>query len=157
MEGYSISMEEEIIVFYNSLREIDKRRYAGLEAKKLGRGGKAYICRLLKCDYKTINKGIGEIELGNLKDNGRSRISGGGRKLKVKDKQINEVFLEVINLHTAGTPTEDGVKWTYLNQEEIAEKMRAKEVKVSRFVVKQLLNKFSFVKRKSQKKSLRSA
>ena len=75
------------------------------------------------------------------------------KKLKIKDARINEVFLEIISAHTAGTPTEDGVKWTYLHQEQIAEQMKEKNVVVSRFVVKQLLAKFGFVKRKSQKKN----
>lgn len=126
---------------------------SGLESIKLGRGGKTYIHNLLGCDNKTIIKGIYELDSGTIENTERSRKKGAGRKLKIKDSQINEVFLEVISSHTAGTPTEDGVKWTYLNQEQIAELMKAKNVSVSRFVVKQLLARFGFVKRKSQKKT----
>jgi hypothetical protein len=61
--------------------------------------------------------------------------------------------LEVVSDHTAGSPTDELVKWTYLNQVEIAILMCEKGVVVSRFVVKQLLAKFGFVKRKSQKKT----
>ena len=152
MKFYSQDVEESMVFFYNSLKEIDKRRFAGLEAAKIGRGGKSYIRKLLQCDYKTINKGQAELVSGNIVSMNGSRKEGGGRKLKIKDPQINEAFLEVLALHTAGAPTEDGIKWTYLNQEQIAEMMRAKGVMVSRFVVKQLLGKFGFVKRKSQKK-----
>jgi len=150
---YSDEIEKKTVKFYASLKEIDKRRFAGLESEKLGWGGKSYVHNLLKVDYKTINKGIVDLNLETIDNSGRSRRKGGGKKLKIKDPIINEVFLEVISSHTAGTPTEDAVKWTYLNQEQIAELMNAKNVSVSRFVVKQLLAKFGFVKRKSQKKT----
>ena len=155
MEIYSKDIELKTKKYYGSLREIDKRRFAGIEAEKFGWGGKSYIHSLLECDYKTINKGIDDLNLETVEFSNRSRKPGGGKKLKIKDARINEVFLEIISAHTAGTPTEDAVKWTYLNQEQIAELMKEKEVFVSRFVVKQLLSKFGFVKRKSQKKRLR--
>jgi hypothetical protein len=153
MEIYSEDIETKMKKFYGSLKEIDKRRLAGLEAEKIGRGGKSYIHSLLRCDYKTINKGIDDLNLDTINYSERSRKPGGGKKLKIKDARINEVFLEIISSHTAGTPTEDAVKWTYLNQEQIAELMKEKGVVISRFVVKQLLSKFGFVKRKSQKKT----
>jgi hypothetical protein len=43
--------------FYQSLSEKDRRRYAAVEAEKLGYGGIEYIARLLGCDPKTIQKG----------------------------------------------------------------------------------------------------
>jgi len=46
MEIYSESIELISKKFYASLREIDKRRFAGLEAEKLGRGGKTFIHKL---------------------------------------------------------------------------------------------------------------
>ncbi len=153
MEFYSKEIELKMTKFYGSLREIDKRRFAGLESEKLGWGGKSYIHVLLGCDYKTINKGIDDLNPETVEYTERSRKPGGGKKLKIKDARVNEVFLEIISAHTAGTPTEDAVKWTYLNQEQIAGLMKEKEVEVSRFVVKQLLAKFGFVKRKSQKKT----
>lgn len=153
MDIYSKEIELKTKKYYRSLREIDKRRFAGLEAEKFGWGGKSYIHSLLECDYKTINKGIADLNRETIEYSERSRKLGGGKKLKIKDARINEVFLEVISAHTAGTPTEDAVKWTYLNQEQIVELMKEKDVFVSRFVVKQLLAKFGFVKRKSQKKT----
>jgi hypothetical protein len=43
--------------FYRSLRENDRRRYAAVEADKLGHGGLDYISTLLGCDPKTIRQG----------------------------------------------------------------------------------------------------
>jgi len=153
MDFYSKEISEKVIKFHSVIREADKRRFAGLEAIKIGHGGKTYIHNLLGCDYKTINKGIEDLKQSTIEFSEKSRKPGGGRKLKIKDAYVNEIFIKVLSEHTAGSPTEDGVKWTYLNQEEIAEMMREHDANVSRFVVSQLLKKFGFVKRKSQKKT----
>lgn len=153
MERYSSEIELQIKTLYRSLNERERRLFAGLEAKRLGRGGKSYIRGVLGCDFKTINKGAAELCSSIAVEGVFCRQSGGGRKLKIQDSEINEVFLAVISVHTAGSPTDELVKWTYLNQAEIAILMCEQGVVVSRFVVKQLLGKFGFVKRKSQKKT----
>ncbi len=53
--------EQRMRDFYGSLNEKDRRRYAGLEANKLGHGGIAYISEILGCDRKTVSKGIDEL------------------------------------------------------------------------------------------------
>jgi len=138
---------------YDSLDEASKRRYASVEAEKLGHGGKTYIKGLFQCSSNTLSKGQKEMASGLEGINsGRIRRKGGGAKLKKDDPFIQQVFLEVLREHTAGDPCREDVKWTYLHQREIAEKMVEKGVKVSRTVVKQLLKDHGFVKRKSQKK-----
>jgi hypothetical protein len=47
---------------YQSLREKDRRRYAAVEAAKLGHGGIEYVSSLLGCDPKTINQGLADLE-----------------------------------------------------------------------------------------------
>ena len=47
--------------FFEWLNEKDRRRYAGLEASKLGHGGIIYISEVLGCDRKTVNRGMVEI------------------------------------------------------------------------------------------------
>ena len=44
------------------LSEKDRRRYAAVEAAKLGHGGLEYIARLLNCDPKTIRQGLQDLE-----------------------------------------------------------------------------------------------
>lgn len=152
MKFYNNKIEAKMIRFYSTIKESDRRRYAGLEAQKIGHKGKSYIRDLFGCDFKTIKKGIKDLDKEVVEHSEKSRKQGGGRKLKIEDSNVNTVFLQVITKHTAGSPTEELVKWTYLNQEEIAEMMRLQGSDVSRFVVKQLLKKYNFVKRKSQKK-----
>jgi hypothetical protein len=59
---YEATIEHEMLKFYNSLSEKDKRRYAAVEALKLGHGGVAYIAHLLKRKSKTVTQGIKELE-----------------------------------------------------------------------------------------------
>ena len=44
------------------MREKDRRRYAAVEAAKLGHGGIDYIAGLLGCDAKTIRQGLADLE-----------------------------------------------------------------------------------------------
>ena len=46
MQLYSPEAEIVIIGFYESLNEQDRRRYAGVEALKLGHGGQKYIAKI---------------------------------------------------------------------------------------------------------------
>ena len=57
---YSDELEKDMRSLYDSLSEKDRRRYAAIEAKKLGHGGIVYIATLFNCDEKTIRKGIKE-------------------------------------------------------------------------------------------------
>lgn len=153
---YSAKIALKMQRFYASLDEPGKRHFAGLEAEKIGYGGRAYLRKLLGCDFKTIQKGAKE--LGSSSKEIRSkrlRKTGGGRKSKVEDAQVNKIFLKVISKHTAGSPEDENKKWTYLNEEEIVDKMRLRNADVSRYVVRQLLPKHDYVKRKSHKKSIR--
>jgi hypothetical protein len=63
---------------FGSLKESDRRRYAAIEAAKLGHGGIEYIADVLGCDPKTIRLGLGELEGKNDLDTGRSRKKGAG-------------------------------------------------------------------------------
>lgn len=67
--------------FYETLSEKDQRRFAALEAQRLGHGGITYIADLLGCSTKTISRGIHELdELGDDPAAGRVRCPGAGRK-----------------------------------------------------------------------------
>ena len=42
-EGYDSTTEERIQILYSLMKEDDRRRYAAVEALKIGYGGRAYI------------------------------------------------------------------------------------------------------------------
>jgi len=82
MQPYTKEEESIMIKFYRSLDEASKRRYAALESKKLGHGGKKYIKELLGTSYDSISKGLDELARSELRANDRVRKRGGGRKAK---------------------------------------------------------------------------
>ena len=64
---------------------------------------------------------------------------------------IDEAFLEVIKDSTAGSPMDETIKWTNLSQEELVRRLEEKGYKVSVPIVKQLLKKHNFRRRKAVK------
>jgi hypothetical protein len=62
MEAYSVDVEAKMKRLFAWLSEKDRRRYAAVEAAKLGHGGVEYIARLLSCDPKTIRQGLEDLE-----------------------------------------------------------------------------------------------
>ena len=76
MNHYTLSVEQQMQRFYHSLNERDRRRYAGIEALKLGHGGIEYISGLLTCDSKTIAKGIKELKAEEALDTTQQRKKG---------------------------------------------------------------------------------
>ena len=54
-------METTMKEFYESLSEKERRRYAGIDVLKLGRGGQQYIAQILGCSRNTVKKGAMEV------------------------------------------------------------------------------------------------
>jgi hypothetical protein len=62
MNPYPEGVEQKLKQFAGWLSEKDRRRYAAVEALKLGHGGIDYIARLLNCDPKTIRQGLQDLD-----------------------------------------------------------------------------------------------
>jgi len=78
MKGFSAAVERHMVRLYGSLSEKDRRRYAAVEAEKLGHGGIQYIANLFGCDPQTIHRGAQDIEqLPEDEAEGRVRKKGG--------------------------------------------------------------------------------
>ena len=80
MEGYSAEIEEKMRRFFGWLSEKDQRRYAAIEAAKLGHGGVEYIARVLACDPKTIRQGLRDRDAAEDEAAGRIRKKGGAAR-----------------------------------------------------------------------------
>lgn len=153
MQAYPIEVEQQMQRFYDSLSEKDRRRYAAVEALKLGWGGLSYISQLLGCDDEAMQLGKRELEQEEELNQSRVRRAGGGRKAALTMiAGLDEAFLRVIAKHTAGSPMDEAIKWTNLTRQEIAQLLRAEGVSVSVTVVDQLLEKHNYRKRKAQKR-----
>jgi hypothetical protein len=63
MMGYDEAIEIKMRRLFERLSEKDRRRYAGIEAAKLGHGGTEYIAGLFGLDPKTVRRGLAELEM----------------------------------------------------------------------------------------------
>ena len=144
--------------FYDTLSEKDKRRYAAIEALKLGHGGQVYISDVLGCHRNTIQEGIQDLQALPQKAtyDPRLRQPGGGRKgYEEMYPDIDACFLDVLQTYTAGDPMDDQVRWTNLTPREIAARLAdTHQIDVSVTVIKKLLKKHHYGRRKAQKKTV---
>jgi len=165
MECYPEETEDLMRRYYENLNERDRRRYSGVEALKLGHGGKNYIAKVLGCSRKTVGKGAVEVSelpmrtvqerIGKVPEKSpKIRKTGGGRKKYwISNPEINEHFLGVLRDHTAGDPMNEKIRWTNLRAWEIVDALKNEYgIKVSRNVVCQLLKKHGYCLRKAQKR-----
>lgn len=153
MKHYTPEMEAEMRAFYQSLSEKDRRRYAAIEARKLGYGGQHYIARLFGCERHTVATGSAELQVPQALAQPGIREPGGGRKPCLATMPTLEAtFLQVLADHTAGSPMNEEIKWTHLTRREIVQALRQHGLTVSVTVVKQLLVKHKYRRRKAQKR-----
>jgi hypothetical protein len=79
--GYPEQVERTMRAFFGTLSEKDRRRYAAVEAAKFGKGGLAYVSRVLGIDPSTIRQGEQDLMcLPPDETPDRVRRPGGGRK-----------------------------------------------------------------------------
>lgn len=125
-ERYEPEVEEQMRGLFQSLSEKDRRRYAAVEAAKLGHGGVQSIAEVLGCSRRTIERGTKELR--HLPDDpaaGRVRRPGGGRKPKVEaDPQLDENLSALLQFRTAGDPEDEGVRWTDLSLSALADQLQ---------------------------------
>lgn len=107
--------------FFDSLSEKDRRRYAAIEAEKLGHGGIEYIARVLGCNPRTIQRGRSDLEQPPSDDmSNRIRKVGAGRPPTLSDAQIVE--LERLLLQGATAHGWVNSLWTYQRVAELIRK-----------------------------------
>ena len=156
MQTYHPEIERAMKKYYATLSEKDRRRYAAVEALKLGHGGQSYIAKVLGCSEKVVSRGLKE--LAQLPEEPEFELAirkaGGGRKgYLTHHVDIDAQFLDVLKDHTAGDPMNAKLIWTDLTPQEIAALLeKDHQVKVSKSVVKKLLKKHDYRRRKAQKK-----
>ena len=77
---YPTDVETAMKTLYRSLRENDRRRYAAVEAERLGHGGLEYVASLLECDPKTIRHG--QLDMQQLQEQPPEDVAPGQRVRK---------------------------------------------------------------------------
>ena len=153
LQPYTPEIEEMMQIFYQSLSEKERRRYAAIEALKIGYGGISYAERLFGANCRTIKRGIEDLKSPELMSQSRIRLKGGGRKKKLETiEDLEPAFLGVIDRHIAGSPMDEEIRWTHLTRQQIADLLlEEEEIRVSVTVIDQLLDKHKFRRRQALK------
>ena len=151
---YSSEIEAQMQRYYGSLSEKDRRRYAAIEAVKIGHGGISYIHRVLGCGRSSIRLGLAELLDDEAMSEERQRSPGGGRKSAFETHEnLDAAFLRVVERHTAGSPMDASIKWTHLTRQQIADRLASEEgIDISVTVVDQLLDNHQFRRRQALKR-----
>ncbi len=94
MQPYDTDVETHMRKLYRSLSEKDRRRYAAVEAEKIGHGGTQYIAALFDCHPDTIRQGKADLEqLPKDAAQGRVRKKGAGaRKLALRNRELSKRY-----------------------------------------------------------------
>jgi len=79
---YGSVTEKRMKALFDSLSEKHRRRYAAVEADKLGHGGINYIATLFGIDPKTIQRGMADLEDAEL-------LHQQGERKKGADEKVN--------------------------------------------------------------------
>jgi hypothetical protein len=150
---YSPDIEQLLRQYYQSLSEKDRRRFAALEAIKLGHGGIRYIAQVLACDPQTVKDGMRELkQLPDDPVGSRVRKPGGGRKkTEVKHTDLIQQVQDTIKDRIAGDPMRQDVVWTDLTPPEISTSLRERAVCAGPRIVRRILDGLGFARRQMLK------
>lgn len=132
------------------LNEIQWRHYLGSEALRIGYGGINQVMQQSGADWKTIKRGIEEIQTGNKYHPGEKiRKRGGGRK-KATDKTPR--LINVIELE-ANTKTDSRtiVKWTTHSMGHIANAIQTRGFFISLMTLYRILKERGYALKANKK------
>jgi len=160
--GYDVAHEDLMRRYFRSLPEDHRRRYAAVEALKIGYGGVAYVARVLGMSRRTIYTGIRELEaMGNDAPNHPQRPSGdakrirrsGGGRPKVTQRQagLTETVGNILEARSAGSPTDPAVRWTDLKPLQLTQELCQRGYQISRNTAAHLLDCAGFRRRALRK------
>jgi hypothetical protein len=150
---YSPDIEQLLRQYYQSRSEKDRRRFAALEAIKLGHGGIRYIAKVLACDPQTVKDGMRELQqLPDDPAGSRVRKPGGGRKkTEVKQAALIQQGQDTIKDRIAGDPMRQDVVWTDLTPQEISTSLRDHAVCAGPRIVRRILDGLGVARRQMLK------
>lgn len=162
--GYEKAHEDAMKVYFRSLPEDHRRRYAAIEALKIGYGGIAYVARVLGMSRRTIYTGIRELQQMSEGDRehpkrpsgrkDRIRRPGQGRPKAVHSQEgLAETLADVLEAHSAGSPTDESVRWTDLKPTQLAKELVQQGYEIGRNTAARLLD-WAGYRRRSLRKEL---
>ena len=105
-----MTTQQQYEVLHKELNEQQWRVFLGTEALKIGYGGISQVAALSGADWKTVQRGVKELQGERPRAQGRIRKPGGGRKKRVATDPTLQRDLEEL-LEPKGDPM-SFVQWT---------------------------------------------
>lgn len=145
-----MSAPQQYMLLKNELNEKQWRHFLATEALKIGHGGINQVMNASGADWKTIKKGILEIEQEALyQPGGRIREVGGGRKkLSYHTPGIDTLVVKTAN--PKGDPM-NPLRWTSYSMTHIANAVKAFGYNISPRSVYRMLQEKGFAMRANKK------
>ena len=131
--------------YLSNLNEFDARHYVAIWAMELGWGGISEVNKITGKAIDTIRKGIREIKTKkNIKQNGRLRKKGGGRKKIIeKNPEIKKDIENILEENTAGDPMSK-LKWTNKSTYTITNELKNKGQNISEDTTGRIIKKLGY-------------
>ena len=135
-----------------TLNERARRLVVGADATILGYGGKTLVHKASGLDYKTIRRGMRELEEKIILPKERSRTKGGGRKnITEIDPTITADLQRIVDGDTRGDP-ESALLWTIKSTRTLQTELAKKDHTVSHVKVAALLKQEGYRLQSNYKK-----
>ncbi len=130
-------------LFVDNLDEKQRRLFFGLEALRLGHGGRKMLIDEFSTSFSVIKQGERELRHPEfLPGRERVRHSGGGRKLvEEQTPQVCAELERIMEGHIAGDPMNADVRWTDMSTPQIQKALEEKGFPMSDKTVARLLKK----------------
>ena len=117
------SLSRKLESLWPHLNERQRRLLAAAEARELGRGGVAAVCRAAGISRPTVERGLRELEEAAVAPPSRSRRPGGGRKRVIdKDPTIVADLEALVEPATLGDPISP-LRWTTKSTRALAQEL----------------------------------
>lgn len=133
------------------LTERSRRLWAATEARALGHGGIALVEHATGVSRSTIQRGLRELEAGEILDVSRERRAGGGRKpAREKDPTLLADLDALVEPLASGDP-QSPLRWTAKSVRALSDALSAMGHEVSHTTVADLLHELGYSLQANQK------
>src|SRR3954470_4702747 len=139
-------LHREINLLVSRLDEQQRRWFAVLEAKRVGRGGETLLAQITGLDRRTIRRGRRELEAGLAeRPTERIRAPGGGRpEREAQDPELLPALEALLAPETAGDPMGRRAKSRRSSLRHLSTALNAAGHPASRPTVARLLRQLGF-------------
>jgi len=140
--------------FVENLNEKQRRLFLGLEARRLGHGGRRMLIEEFSASFSVIKQGESELlDPESLPAVERVRRPGGGSKLaEEKNPEIIGALGRIMEGHIAGDPMNGEVRWTDMRLSQIRDALEDEGFPLSEGTVKRLVKKTTRSKSRSRRR-----